>query len=170
VWTFLGARDVSSIDVVIRPFVCDDVDALADVMWRSVREAALRDYTAAQVEAWLPERPTRETLERQTSDGRDTLVACDRTGCAVGYIDLERDGHIDHLYCAPEAVGTGVASQLYDAVEQLARSMDMPRLYVEASEAARRLFERKGFTVDRRRDWRLRGVAIHNYAMSKHLT
>lgn len=41
------------------------------------------------------------------------------------------------------------------------------RLYVEASEAARRLFERRGFTVDARNDFAIDGVAIHNYRMSK---
>jgi putative acetyltransferase len=40
---------------------------------------------------------------------------------------------------------------------------------VEASEAARRLFERRGFTVVRRRDLDLDGVAIHNFAMVKRL-
>jgi putative acetyltransferase len=32
----------------------------------------------------------------------------------VAFIDLEADGHIDRLFCAPEAVGRGIASQLYD--------------------------------------------------------
>ena len=45
----------------------------------------------------------------------------------------------------------------------------MPRLYVEASELARRLFLRKGFTVVTRRDFAVGGVMIHNYAMEKRL-
>src|SRR3954447_21709424 len=156
-------------DVVIRAFRNDDADAVADVMWRSVREAALRDYTAEQAKAWLPERPARETIMQQAGDGRFTLVACNRDGWLLGYIDLELDGHIDHLFCIPEAVGTGVAAQLYDALEQAAQSRGIDRLFVEASEAARRLFVRKGFAIDGRRDWELRGVRIHNYAMSKTL-
>ena len=43
-------------------------------------------------------------------------------------------------------------------------------LFTEASELARRLFERKGFVVVERRDIVLRdGVPIHNYRMTKVL-
>jgi putative acetyltransferase len=87
----------------------------------------------------------------------------------VAYIDLEPDGHIDHLYCAPEAAGHGIASHLYDAVEAAARTQGISRLFTEASELARRFFERKGFAVAERRDMVLRGVPIHNYRMTKDL-
>jgi putative acetyltransferase len=43
------------------------------------------------------------------------------------------------------------------------------RLFTEASELARRFFERKGFTVLERQDMILRGVPIHNYRMAKTL-
>ena len=43
----------------------------------------------------------------------------------------------------------------------------MTLLFVEASEGARRLFERRGFGVDGRNDLTINGVAIHNYSMSK---
>lgn len=87
----------------------------------------------------------------------------------VGYGDLESDGHIDHLYCRPEAAGTGVAATLLEELITRARDSGIERLYVEASELARGLFERRGFTVLHRRDFDVRGVAIHNYAMEKQL-
>ena len=40
----------------------------------------------------------------------------------------------------------------------------------EASELARRFFERKGFVVLERQDKILRGVPIHNYRMAKTLS
>jgi putative acetyltransferase len=40
---------------------------------------------------------------------------------------------------------------------------------VEASEPARRMFERKGFTVLDRRELVRDGVALHNFAMEKGL-
>jgi putative acetyltransferase len=72
------------------------------------------------------------------------LVAVAEHEGVVGYIDLEAGGHIDHLFCAPEAVGHGVASRLYHAIEAAARKQGIKRLFVEASEPARRLFERRG--------------------------
>jgi putative acetyltransferase len=87
----------------------------------------------------------------------------------VAFTDLEPDGHIDRLFCAPEAAGRGVASRLYDAIETAAREQGLERLFTEASELARRFFERKGFTVLERQDMILRGVPIHNYRMAKAL-
>jgi len=158
-----------SVDVTIRPYRSEDAAALADVRFRSVREAARKDYSPEQVDAWLPSRPEPEDVDRWALDGRLVLVAADAQGRVVGYVDVESDGHIDHLFCAPEAIGHGVGARLYDAVERAAADQDLRRLYVEASEAARRMFERKGFVVTGRREWELRGVRIHNYAMVKEL-
>ena len=157
------------VDVTIRAYRSDDAAALAEVMFRSVREAATADYTAEQVNAWLPARPTPEAVNRRAGDGRRVLVAAGSAGRVLGYIDLEPDGHIDHLFCVPEAVGHGIGARLYDAVERAAADEGLDQLYVEASESARRLLEKKGFVVRERREKELRGVPIHNYAMSKQL-
>ena len=97
------------------------------------------------------------------------LVAADESGHVVAFIDLEPDGHIDRLFCAPEAAGRGIASRLYEALEAAARAQGIERLFTEASELARRFFEPKGFTVLHRQDKILRGVPIHNYRMAKTL-
>jgi putative acetyltransferase len=157
------------VDVTIRPYERRDADDLADVFFRSVRKAALSDYTAAQVRAWLPERPAPALMHQRASDGRMTLVAVDERGRVVGYIDLEASGHIDHLFCAPEAVGHGMGARLYDAAEAAARKQGIVRLFAGASEPARRLFERRGFEVLQRRDLIRHGVDFHNYAMEKVL-
>jgi GNAT superfamily N-acetyltransferase len=77
---------------------------------------ALSDYTADQVEAWLPKRWDAEQEHLRSGDGRLVLVAADGSGQVVAFIDLEPDGHIDRLFCAPEAAGQGIASQLYDGL------------------------------------------------------
>ena len=154
----------------IRSFVAGDAPALALLFHASVHEVASRDYSAQQVSAWSPAPPDPAGFVARASDGRVFLVAVDDAGQPAAYGDLEADGHIDHLYCRPDAVGTGVASALYDRLEQAAVERGIARLYVEASEAARRLFLRKGFTVERRRDFTIAGVALHNYLMAKALS
>jgi len=157
------------VDVTIRAYERRDAAGVADVFYRSVREVALSDYTAQQVQAWVPERWDAGQEHRRSGDGRLVLVAAAESGHVVAFIDLEPDGHIDRLFCAPEAAGRGVASRLYDAIETAAREQGFGRLFTEASELARRLFERKGFTVLERQNLVLRGVPIHNYRMAKAL-
>ena len=156
-------------EVSIRTYERRDAADVADVFYRSVRQVALSDYTAEQVKAWVPRRWGAEQEHRRSGDGRLVLVATDESGHLVAFIDLEPDGHIDRLFCAPEAVGRGVASRLYDAIETAARAQRIGRLFTEASELARRSFERKGLTVLERQDMILRGVPIHNYRMAKTL-
>jgi putative acetyltransferase len=157
------------VEATIRRYDPRDAAGLADVFFRSVRQVALSAYTTAQVRAWAPEPRTAEWAHREASDGRLVLVAVDEGDRPVAYIDLEPNGHIDRVFCAPEAAGQGIASRLYDAVETAAREQGIGRLFTEASELARRLFERKGFVVVERQDLMIRGVDIHNYRMAKTL-
>ena len=155
--------------VRIRSYRPGDEHALAEVFFTSVREAGRYDYSEEQVRAWATERPNPSTFADRAEDGRLLLVAVDTNDRVVAYADLEDDGHIDHLYCRPSWIGRGVGSALYEAIEGEARARGMQLLFVEASEAARRLFERKGFRVVRRNDLERHGVEIHNFAMEKDL-
>ncbi|HEX2594214.1 MAG TPA: GNAT family N-acetyltransferase [Rhizomicrobium sp.] len=136
---------------------------------RAIAEIGAKHYTPEQAAAWAGDDDPSPRLHARLSDGRLTLVAVDDTDTAIAFGDLEADGHIDFLYASPEAAGKGIVAILYDALEQSARDQHIKRLYTEASEPARRFFLKKGFTVLHRRDFDVRGVAIHNYAMEKLL-
>jgi putative acetyltransferase len=152
----------------IRRFRPADAQALADLYHASVHQVGIRDYSAAQVEVWSPA-PRSPAAYVAHAANRVFLVAVNDAGEPIGYGDLEPDGHIDHLYCRPDHVGTGVGALLYAALEAVARAANIDFLFVEASEAARRLFERRGFQVEHRRDSDIDGVSIHNYRMTKRL-
>ena len=153
----------------IRPFHDHDAVALARLYVRSVEEIGRRDYSARQVEAWASMGPSPERLRELARDGRTTLVAVDDRDRPMAFGDLEEDGHIHYLYCAPEAAGAGIASALYDELERLAREGGVARLHAEASEAARRFFLTRGFRVTSTRRLEIAGVPIHNYAVEKAL-
>ena len=151
----------------IRPWQPSDSEALSALYEASVRGLGARDYSAAQIEAWASLTPTAETLTGRMQDGRTRLVAI--TDATVGFIDLETDGHIDLLYVSPAAAGQGVARTLLETAEALTPLSGAARLYAEASETARPVFERLGFAVVARRDFEVAGVAIHNWAVEKPL-
>lgn len=87
----------------------------------------------------------------------------------AGFIDLEADGHIDLLYVSPAAARHGVAQALLEAAEARAALVGLNRLYAEASETARRVFHRMGYSVIARRDFEVVGVPIHNWSVEKVL-
>ena len=152
--------------MLIRAFQPSDACALATLFHTSVREVGSRDYSPEQVAAWSPSKPNPASYLRR-AEGRAVFVAVNDEGEPVGYGDLEVDGHIDHLCCRPDVIGTGVGSALCASIETVAKRANLGILTVEASEGARRLFERRGFKVAARNDLMLNGVTTHNYQMSK---
>ena len=150
----------------LRPYHPTDAAALTALYARSVRHFGPRAYTPEQVAVWAATADIARTAAR-CSDGRYVVVAQDDAGTVLGFADLEADGHLDMLYAAPEAEGLHVGSQLYAAIEAHARRRGLRRIFVEASELARPLFERRGFTLLGRNDLVMDSVAIHNYRMEK---
>lgn len=154
----------------IRLFKDTDAGALAAIFYSSVRQIGGQHYTAEQVAVWAPGLPDPDVFTRRASDGRTFLVAIGENGQPIAYGDLEADGHIDHLYCSPQAAGRGVARQLYEELERLARCAGIDMLFVEASEPAKRFFQKQGFEPIGRTEFKLNGVEIHNYQMRKALS
>lgn len=154
-------------DLSIRPFHPEDAGALSALYDASVRALGGRDYSAAQIEAWASLTPSAEALIERIRDGRTRLVAV--LDGVAGFVDIETDGHIDLLYVAPAAAGLGVARALLETAEALAPLSGASRLYAEASETARPVFERLGYSVVCRRDFEVAGVPIHNWAVEKPL-
>jgi putative acetyltransferase len=152
----------------IRPYEATDATLLADLLRRSVLELGPRHYTHEQVLAWASVLPGPARVH-ELAESRTTLVAVGDEGPPVAYGDLEANGHLDFLYCAPEAAGTGVAGYVYEELEGHARAVGATRLFTEASDAARGLFLRHGFLTITRREIVVAGVSIHNFAMEKLL-
>lgn len=153
----------------IRVFRPADAPALSALFHAAVHGIAARDYDARQCAAWSPAPADPARFLARAADGRQVLLAVDGTDAPLAYGDMERDGHLDHLYCRPDAAGTGVTVALYAALEQVALDWQLGTIFLEASEPARRFFLRRGFRVEARRDFTIGDVPIHNYAMTKAL-
>jgi ribosomal protein S18 acetylase RimI-like enzyme len=153
----------------IREYQDGDAPMMARVFYDSVRELGPRRYRADQVAAWAAKSPDPAALHARAADGRTTLIAINAAGEIIAWGDLETDGHIDNLYCRPDAAGTGVASDLLDDLIRRASARGLTSVHTAASELARGLFERAGFVLLERRDFTVSGVAIHHYAMERRL-
>jgi putative acetyltransferase len=153
----------------VRQFKPGDEPHLAEIFHSAIHQVASRHYSEAQVNAWAPRVPAEERFAARAADGRTIIIATDDNDRPMAYGDLEPDGHIDHLFCRPEVAGTGLAAAVYGELETEAVSKGIDRLYVEASEPARRFFLRQGFEVIERNDFELSGVPIHNFRMEKRL-
>jgi len=153
----------------IRPFQQGDEARLALLFHAAIHQVAALHYSPEQVNAWAPRVPDPARFLARGTDGRTLLLAVDEADEPLAYGDVEADGHIDHLFCRPDVAGTGVTAQLYEALEEAARSRSISMLFTEASEPAKRFFAKRGFEVIERRDFEINGVPIHNFRMEKRL-
>jgi putative acetyltransferase len=152
----------------LRPYLAADAPVLADIFRASIEELAADDYSAAQQEAWTAVADDEEAFAQRLAD-RLTLVAT-VGGSPVGFACLEDNSRIDMLYVHPAVAGEGIGSMLCDALERLAAARGAKRLTVDASDAARGFFERRGYVAQQRNTVSLGGEWLANTTMSKPLT
>ena len=153
--------------MTVRRYRETDAAALCEIFFRSVREVGLAKYDDAQVRAWAHDVPDAAAWGKRMH-ANETFVAV-RDDVPVGWIEMEADGHVDMLYCAPEAAGRGVAAQLYAAAEGLAHERGLARLTTAASRFAESFFRKQGWNVDERETVTRFGVGIQRARMSKTL-
>ncbi len=161
-------EDRAARDVTIRRYREDDAPALCELFFRSVREVGPAKYDAAQLHAWADRVPDAQTWHARMA-ANATIVAVGDDGVPAGWIELETDGHVDMLYCAPETAGRGVAAQLYASAESLARERGLTHLTTHASRFAEPFFRKHGWSVDERETVTRFGVGIQRARMSKIL-
>jgi len=153
--------------VTVRRFEDRDAEATARIYFDAVRIGAQDYYDEAQRQAWaasVPDTPPwRARLRSQAS------FVAERDGAIVGFMTLKPDGCIDLAFVAPEAMGTGVARQLYERLLAEAVAMGLRRLHTEASHLARPFFERQGWSVVKQQTVERDGVALTNFVMEKDL-
>ena len=158
----------------VRPFRDGDAHALAAITHAAISAIGSRYYSPDQVAVWAARHPGPDRFIDRAVSGHLIWVAATENDEPVAYalLDPESDhgGHLDMLYCHPDHTRQGLADMLLDHAEKQALSLQLGRLYTEASELARGAFKRAGYCVTHRRDFEIDGVAIHNFAMEKVLT
>lgn len=153
--------------MVVRYFKSEDSEALARLFFQTIREINIRDYTPTQVEAWAPENRDMEKW-RKSFDGKNVFIA-EEDKKILGFGELEDNGHIDRFYIAANHIGKGVGKRIYDAIEDRAKVLNIPLLFVEASITAKPFFARMGFAVIREQTVTVKGVGMNNFVMEKRL-
>jgi GNAT superfamily N-acetyltransferase len=71
----------------------------------------------------------------------------------VGFLALGHDNHVDHLYVRPSAAGQGIGTALLDRAKQR-RPSGLQLWAFQVNTAARRFYERRGFSPVKMTDGR----------------
>jgi putative acetyltransferase len=152
----------------VRPYKPEDTATLARLFTETVHSANAADYSHEQLVAWAPDPPDMEHWRRRLSE-RIAFVA-ENDSEIVGFVTLEVDGHLDYIYAHRRFQRQGVASVLFQRIEQEAISRGVARIFTEASITARPFFEHAGFRMIASQRVKHRGISFLNYRMEKFLS
>lgn len=151
----------------VRPLLPEDYPHAGRIFFCAVHEGARNVYSAAQRAAWGG-----ETIDldrwRQRIAGLEGFVAEDR-GEPVGFMTIDRAGHVDLAFVLPSQARKGVGAALLRAVEAQARDWGARVLTTEASRAAQPFFARHGWEAVAAQTVMRDGVALDRCAMRKRL-
>jgi putative acetyltransferase len=154
--------------VALRPYVPADTRRCAEIFRASIEELAAEDYDPDQREAWAS-RADDEVAFGANLAGALTLLAL-IDGRVAGFASLKGAEEIDMLFVDPEFARQGVGRTLVDALTRLAQARGAQRLTTEASDVAKPLFERQGFTAQKRNLVRKGDQWLANTTMTKTLS
>ncbi|HEY4075396.1 MAG TPA: GNAT family N-acetyltransferase [Rhizomicrobium sp.] len=146
----------------------DDAPLLAAIFRASIEELTGDYYTDAQQDAWMSAADDEEGFGARLAGDLTILALLDRE--PVGFASLRDNNHIQMLYVAPGAARRGVGTALVSALEALAAARGTNIITADASDSARALFIRLGYTALHRNTVSRGGEWLGNTAMQKALS
>jgi putative acetyltransferase len=153
--------------VSLRPYVPGDARRCAEIFRSSVDELAADDYDADQRQAWASAADDEAAFAARLAGGLTLIAVID--GAAAGFATLKGAEMIDMLYVDPEFARQGAGRALIAALTKLASARGAKRLTAEASDVAKPLFERQGFSAQQRNLVRVGDQWLANTTMVKSL-
>ena len=144
-----------------------DAPNLAALFRESVETLAEDFYEEDQLAAWAARAEDEAAFAAKLAAAL-TIVALVEQEIA-GFASLEKNQTIEMLYVHPDFARQGVGSTLIDALEKLAAARGTSMLDVEASDAARDFFIKRGFTSQSRNTLEIEGEWLGRTRMTKAL-
>ena len=154
--------------LAMRPMLPTDVPLLAEIFRAAIEELTADDYSETQQAAWASTADDDEAFGVKLT--RELTLVATYGGAAVGFASLADNKRIDMLYVHPAAAGQGAGAMLCNALERLAGARGAKEITVDASDAARGFFEKRGYSAQSRNTVSLGGEWLANTTMTKLLT
>ena len=153
--------------VALRPYLPGDLKRCAEIFRSSIEELAAEDYSEAQREAWASRADDEPAFGARLAGALTLIATID--GAVAGFASLKGADTIDMLFVDPGFARQGAGSALVDALTKLAQARGAKRLTAEASDVAKPLLDRLGFTAQKRNLVSVGDQWLANTTMTKTL-
>lgn len=154
-------------NIIIRKGKEADLPEMLQLFAATIDAVCRKDYTPQQLEAWKSGAENEERWRKVIRD-QYVVIALNENKIA-GFCTLDQGNYIDLLFVHKDEQQKGIASILYQEVENEALRQHKKQLTAEVSKTARPFFEKIGFQVVQEQEVNVKGVTLTNYKMIKSL-
>lgn len=158
--------------MILRRFKEEDTKQLCDIYYDTIHNVNKNDYTEEELEAWAPSNSYNEESYKKDTERWNKInpfVVVDND-IAVGFAELEDNGHINCFFVHHEYQGRGVGSMLLDACMEEAVKLKYKKIVAEVSITAKTFFQRKGFRVIKPIVCEISGLKMNYFLMERNCT
>lgn len=154
-------------NIIIRKGKEADLPEMLQLFAATIDAVCRKDYTPQQLEAWKSGAENEERWRKVIRD-QYVVIALNENKIA-GFCTLDQGNYIDLLFVHKDEQQKGIASILYQEVENEALRQREKQLTAEVSKTARPFFKKIGFQVVQEQEVNVKGVTLTNYKMIKSL-
>jgi Acetyltransferase (GNAT) family. len=143
--------------VLIRKAIAADAESVLRVHYAAVHETASETYEQWILDEWSPPVTPKRIRELNDKfarklDGELMFVAVDKDEVLAFGSIVPEECELRAVYVSPRAGRIGVGAKLLAHLEEVARSLKVPRLRMDASLNAEHFYLRHGYFIEQRGD------------------
>ncbi len=151
--------------IALRPYQPTDLEAAIAIYRDAALVTGAQAYNADQVAVWADFASDRAAFQTRLSQGTTLVALIDAEPAA--FAQLHPQHHLALLYTSSRYGRCGCATQLYRALEAIAREQSVTQLDTEASHIARPFFLKMGFQVRVQERVERQGQTFERFQMVK---
>ncbi|WP_029905148.1 GNAT family N-acetyltransferase [Prevotella sp. 10(H)] len=152
----------------IRIATTDDIPELKELYKGTILTINAKDYPEDEIVDWASCGENEDRWKQLISD-LYFIVATDVTGRITGFSSVSPTGYLHSMFIHKDFQHQGIATLLYNHIEQYATDYNIKKIISEVSITARPFFEQLGFKVDEEQKRKANKLSLINYKMSKQL-
>ncbi len=145
-----------------------DITELKDLFRETVLHINIQDYTLEEIEDWASCGNTDEHW-KDLIDKFHFFVAENEMEQIVGFASISDEGYLHSMFVHKDYQNMGIASKLYEKIEQFARENKIYRISSEVSITAKLFFQRQGFGIEKEQNSQAKNLFLTNYLMYKEI-
>ena len=154
-------------EILFKKATGEDLNQILTLFEQTINAINRADYSPEQLQAWTSSVSKRDRWQKKIEAQHFVLAFVEDE--LAGFSSLTVDGYLDFLFVSKHHQRQGIATALYKALEQHARTHQMQELTTDASITARPFFERQGFVLVREQQVLINDISLTNLKMKKKL-